>query len=640
MNFAGPAAALAFTQRIDVLVAVLVAGRLLGLLAHWAACWWAHPELLRPISFNRSLARPLLSFGGWMTVSNVISPMMSYLNRFLVGGMVSMSAVAYYVTPFELVTKLSLIPGAVAAVLFPAFATSIASDPARAEALLDRGCRYVFLAVFPAVLAFVVLASPGLDIWLGPAFRDNGTRVMQWLAAGILLNSVANIPFAFVQGAGRPDWTARLHVVEVVPYLLLLWWALGRFGIAGAAAAWFVRAGVDAIALIYLSSRIVNRRFAVGRMMTLFGTALVVLLVGALVPTDALRAVFLVGSLLAFFLLSWRSVLDERDRAAIRTWAVVYAPWERARNDPRRRDHRELERGPPAPCLRRVDRQEPPHRAVVEKVVVVDNASTDSSLEGLAGDHAELLLRRNSENLGFGAACNLGARLGQGDLLLFLNPDARLTPAPWTPRSSCWPTPHVPESVDRAGAGAWRPAAALLPHPVRRVDGPEVAGYRPHRPRAGFPATRWRNGLTTRPAASVSVIGASTWFGAHSSRRSEDSTSGSSCYWRTSTSRPAQPRRDGNAGTLPAPRAYHRGGGTSDRVRATRLYLSSGVASSTPPSTSACREPRRCGHPLGRRAGRTRGGRRGGPRVGPGPDMARAFLRLAARAASGGRPER
>ena len=57
-------------------------------------------------------------------------------------------------------------------------------------------------------------------------------------------------------------------------------------------------------------------------MMTLFGTALVVLLVGALVPTDALRAVFLVGSLLAFFLLSWRSVLDERDRAAIRTWAV------------------------------------------------------------------------------------------------------------------------------------------------------------------------------------------------------------------------------------------------------------------------------------------------------------------------------
>ena len=93
-KIADPAAALAFTQRIDVLVAVLVARPLLGLLAHSAACWWARPELLRPISFNRSAGPDRCSrCGGWMTVSNVVGPMMSFLNRFLVGGMVSMSAV-------------------------------------------------------------------------------------------------------------------------------------------------------------------------------------------------------------------------------------------------------------------------------------------------------------------------------------------------------------------------------------------------------------------------------------------------------------------------------------------------------------------------------------------------------------------
>ena len=71
-----------------------------------------------------------------------------------------MSAVAYYVTPYEVVTKLWMIPGALAAVLFPAFAVAWPRIPERAEALLERGSRYVFLALFPAVLALVVLREP------------------------------------------------------------------------------------------------------------------------------------------------------------------------------------------------------------------------------------------------------------------------------------------------------------------------------------------------------------------------------------------------------------------------------------------------------------------------------------------------
>lgn len=64
----------------------------------------------------------------------------------------------------------------------------------------------------------------------------------------------------------------------------------------------------------------------------------------------------------------------------------------------------------------------------VARIVVVDNASTDDSLHGLAAADIPLDVVRNARNRGFAAACNQGAARGSGDYLLFLNPDARLYP--------------------------------------------------------------------------------------------------------------------------------------------------------------------------------------------------------------------
>jgi N-acetylglucosaminyl-diphospho-decaprenol L-rhamnosyltransferase len=60
------------------------------------------------------------------------------------------------------------------------------------------------------------------------------------------------------------------------------------------------------------------------------------------------------------------------------------------------------------------------------KVVIVDNASTDDSLDGAIASPLPVSIVRNAENRGFAAACNQGARAGNGDFLLFLNPDTRV----------------------------------------------------------------------------------------------------------------------------------------------------------------------------------------------------------------------
>lgn len=62
----------------------------------------------------------------------------------------------------------------------------------------------------------------------------------------------------------------------------------------------------------------------------------------------------------------------------------------------------------------------------LNQVIVVDNASADDSLNGLESLELPLKIIRNAENLGFGAACNQGAAISKADYLLFLNPDTRL----------------------------------------------------------------------------------------------------------------------------------------------------------------------------------------------------------------------
>jgi N-acetylglucosaminyl-diphospho-decaprenol L-rhamnosyltransferase len=76
-------------------------------------------------------------------------------------------------------------------------------------------------------------------------------------------------------------------------------------------------------------------------------------------------------------------------------------------------------------CLAALDRSEIAGRL---NIIVIDNASTDSSAAGLAAERARLDLVLNRENRGFAAGCNQGASRGSAPLLLFLNPDVRVKP--------------------------------------------------------------------------------------------------------------------------------------------------------------------------------------------------------------------
>jgi N-acetylglucosaminyl-diphospho-decaprenol L-rhamnosyltransferase len=85
---------------------------------------------------------------------------------------------------------------------------------------------------------------------------------------------------------------------------------------------------------------------------------------------------------------------------------------------------------------------------LVNRVIIVDNNSSDDSLSGMDKLNLPIEIIRNKINMGFGAACNQGAVLSNADYLLFLNPDTEVLPY------SIQTCIHFMEKKDNSNIGA------------------------------------------------------------------------------------------------------------------------------------------------------------------------------------------
>lgn len=319
-SYLGPLAVLPFSRSLVPVVAVLLAGRVLLFAAYLAMCLRVVPGLRRGVVVRPRLLAPLVRYGGWLSVSNVASPLMAYLDRFFVGALVSVTAVAYYATPHEVVTRLAALPGAVAAALFPAVAAA-ADDPAAAT-LLERAARLVLVLVFPPALVLAAFGPELLGVWLGSDFAERSAPVLRLLAAGLVVNGLAMVAASALQARGRPDLTAKLHLAELPLFLGLLFLLASRYGMAGAAAAWTARVAMDGAALWWLArTRVPGAARALRRTAPVAAAALVLLAAASLPAALAPRlAVAGAGAVLAAAMargaLTFREVAAERPRGA------------------------------------------------------------------------------------------------------------------------------------------------------------------------------------------------------------------------------------------------------------------------------------------------------------------------------------
>lgn len=255
-NFGMPAlTVLCFGVSLEWMVLSLVLARLVILVAHLClvlkktSLGFVYPDA------QSEDVKGLLTFGSWMTVSNIINPLMVTADRFVIASLVGASVVAYYTVPFEVLIRFLIIPGALTAVLFPRLAALMFNDHLAAKHLFDRALWIIAAVMFALCGTAALGAFFGLQLWLGHEFAEHSWYLAAILSVGIFFNSMAQLPYAAAQAAGHVQATAKIHIVELFVYVPMLFLLVNYYGLLGAALVWVLRVFFDMLLMFGLANK-------------------------------------------------------------------------------------------------------------------------------------------------------------------------------------------------------------------------------------------------------------------------------------------------------------------------------------------------------------------------------------------------
>lgn len=256
----------------------------------------------------------LLRFGGWLSVSNLVAPLMVYADRFYLASLFPPAAVAYYTVPYDALFRVTAIPYTVMSAVFPALAEAQARS-ADAARMVRTASGVLVALMLPPLLMAAIFAKLLLTLWLGKHFALSALPIFQVLVLGIFVNSMAYAPYVLLQAHGRSDLTAKLHLLELPVFAGMLVWLASVWGLVGAAIACTLRLALDAGALYSCAMRL----FPAYRRGLVEISGMIVLAVSALLMpllsnNPLLLAPLTVLVLILCFAMLWRLYRRRHDR--------------------------------------------------------------------------------------------------------------------------------------------------------------------------------------------------------------------------------------------------------------------------------------------------------------------------------------
>ncbi len=219
------------------------------LIAFLISYFWISKKINIAFHVDKDCLKRLLYFGGWFTVSSVVGPIMVYFDRFILSSLIGAKNVAFYTAPSELVMRLLSLPNAGARVLFTRFSNTAAGNERRIYFL---SIIILGVSAFALSLPLFIFAEKILVLWMGQSFVGEPVLVFRILLLGFVFNAIAQVPFNNLQAKGFSKLTALVHCVEVVPYLIILFFFTYTYGMLGVALAWTLRITFDTLIFLYL----------------------------------------------------------------------------------------------------------------------------------------------------------------------------------------------------------------------------------------------------------------------------------------------------------------------------------------------------------------------------------------------------
>jgi O-antigen/teichoic acid export membrane protein len=207
------------------------------------------------VSFSYGKAKALLKFGGWLTISNFVSPVIVLSNRFSISGLLGTSIVPYFSVPYQLCEKLNLVPSSLSRALFPKL--SGIHNKQQLQLMLEY-LMHLILITTPLCIVAIFFIDVFISIWINAEFATKTFFISQLILITIWLNGISFLPYTYLLSSGKTKTISYTHLGELIPYLILLYFLVKQFGLLGAAIAGLIRVAVDFLVLSYFTRALVK----------------------------------------------------------------------------------------------------------------------------------------------------------------------------------------------------------------------------------------------------------------------------------------------------------------------------------------------------------------------------------------------
>ncbi|MEM1050693.1 MAG: oligosaccharide flippase family protein [Pseudomonadota bacterium] len=239
----------------------------------------------------------LLRFGVWIMVTMFVAPVLVTMDRMVIGAQLGAVAVAAYTIPFQIISRLQLVPQSLINVLFPKLSVS-KGQQARQMALDYAVLMTAFFA--PLIVGLIILIEPLLGFWLGSELDSRSATVGTWLLCAFLLNAIVSTMVMYLQSQDRGDFVAKFQMAEILPYFCLLFFCAMQFGLVGVVGAFFVRRAIEALVFVW-QSHLGGQAFWKTQVPTIIGVASAL---AAADLTDQILLKVVVATIIASFTLA------------------------------------------------------------------------------------------------------------------------------------------------------------------------------------------------------------------------------------------------------------------------------------------------------------------------------------------------
>ena len=265
-------------QRMDTLnivksVAAIVrlAGGLIVLIA-WRTLdsylWWIALSAVIEVALFALACRGIYALMPWMPgISNkavqrvwrfslsmnllgILALIIVQMDRLIVSKQLSLVELGQYNLAYTAATGLALVTGAISSAVLPAFAALREdSAPQMVVEQYIKADRMMLSVMGFAAFTLMAYGDVILNLWIGKE-SAGAVSPLIYLAFGFWCNAISAIAYNFAVAKGRPERFIRVNILVILPYAILIYVLVNRFGIDGAAMGWVVLNVVYIITLV------------------------------------------------------------------------------------------------------------------------------------------------------------------------------------------------------------------------------------------------------------------------------------------------------------------------------------------------------------------------------------------------------